>query len=66
MLSSFHHPLVLHGGLVRGTEVTEEGSFMENREIPILHKAPGLRPLIAPKGGKRYPFLLFVSRRPFG
>jgi len=33
-----------HSGLVRDTEHTERNFLMENREMPILHELPGLRP----------------------
>jgi len=40
-------------GLVRDTEDTERDNFMENREIPILHKFPGIRPVIVPNGDEK-------------
>jgi hypothetical protein len=54
-----HHPLVLNGRLVRGTEVTGRYIFMENREIPILHKSSGLWPKIP--SIESSPFCLSVS-----
>jgi hypothetical protein len=42
ILLGFYHPLVLGRGLVGGTEDTEKGDFLENRETTILQRYPRL------------------------
>jgi hypothetical protein len=52
----FHRPLVLFKtGLVRDTEDAEKSDFLiENREMPILDKPSGLRPINRLKGRKLF------------
>ncbi len=49
-----HHPFVLKGGLIRGTEDTEGYVLIENREVPILNNTSWFLTKNTPKGGETF------------